>query len=143
MKEITKFSRINAALRVIQHINEGMTVVDACREVGIARSSYYYIVNRNREYFAEYQQIKREQEIQQLLMLAISETELVQAMIRDALSDETTVRDRVAIMKELDRKMKELITSLEIGIISREYNDSYDFLKQGPATQIQTSHLSS
>ncbi len=35
MKDITKASRVNAALQVIQHMNDGMTVVEACRAIGM------------------------------------------------------------------------------------------------------------
>jgi ACT domain-containing protein len=55
MKAITKASRINAVTQVIQHMNSGMTVVDACREVGIPRSSFYYIVENNPRAIADIQ----------------------------------------------------------------------------------------
>jgi hypothetical protein len=55
MKPITKASRVNNALQVIQHMNNGMTVVEACREVGMPRSSFYYIVENNPEAIAEIQ----------------------------------------------------------------------------------------
>ena len=48
---------MNTALQVIQHMNAGMTVVEACRELGIARSSFYYIVENNPEAIAEFQVI--------------------------------------------------------------------------------------
>ena len=54
MQSLAKASRLNAALQVIQHMNAGMTVVEACREVGIARSSFYYIVENNPEAMAEF-----------------------------------------------------------------------------------------
>jgi len=57
MKSLTKASRMNTALQVIQHMNTGMTVVEACREAGIARSSFYYIVENNPEAIAEFQAI--------------------------------------------------------------------------------------
>jgi hypothetical protein len=47
MKSITKVSRINTVTQVIQHTYSGMTAVDAWGEVGMARSSLYYIVKRN------------------------------------------------------------------------------------------------
>jgi hypothetical protein len=37
MKGITKTSRSNNALQVIQHMSAGMSVVDACRLVGMPR----------------------------------------------------------------------------------------------------------
>lgn len=57
MKSLTKASPMNTALQVIQHMNAGMTVMEACREVGIARSSFYYIVENNPEAIADFQDI--------------------------------------------------------------------------------------
>ena len=57
MKTLAKSSRVNSALQVIQHINTGMTVVEACEEVGIPRSSFYYIVKNNPDAIAEIQDL--------------------------------------------------------------------------------------
>ena len=57
MKSLAKASRTSTALQVIQHMNAGMTVVEACREVGMARSSFYYIIENNPEAIAEIQDI--------------------------------------------------------------------------------------
>jgi hypothetical protein len=53
MKAITKASRKNSVTQIIQHMNNGMKVVEACREVGMPRSSFYYIVQNNPEAFAD------------------------------------------------------------------------------------------
>ena len=45
MKDIAKASRVNTALQVFQHMNDGKTVVAACKEVGIPRSTFYDVVN--------------------------------------------------------------------------------------------------
>jgi ACT domain-containing protein len=57
MKAITKASRINAVTQVILHMNSGMTVVDACREVGLPRSSFYYIIENNPQAIVDIQAI--------------------------------------------------------------------------------------
>jgi hypothetical protein len=49
MKPLAKAARVNQAIEVIQHMNKGMTTVDACKEVGLPRSSYYEIINNNPE----------------------------------------------------------------------------------------------
>ena len=41
MKDITKASRVNSALQVIQHMNDGLTVVAARKEVGMPRSTFH------------------------------------------------------------------------------------------------------
>jgi hypothetical protein len=57
MKSLAKASRINAVTKVIQFMYIGMTVVDACREVGKARSSFYYIIENNPQAIADIQAI--------------------------------------------------------------------------------------
>jgi hypothetical protein len=57
MKSIGKVTRINNALQVIQHMHDGLNVVEACRMVGMPRSSFYYIVEKNPEEIAEAQAI--------------------------------------------------------------------------------------
>ena len=47
MKALTKASRVNIAMQVVQHMTSGMTVVDACQVVGMPRSSFYDIVEKN------------------------------------------------------------------------------------------------
>jgi len=55
MKAPTKASRINNALQVIQQMNNGMTVVEACRAVGMSHSLFYYVLENNPEAVAEVQ----------------------------------------------------------------------------------------
>ena len=57
MKDIAKTSRVNTALQVIQHMNDGKTVVAACKEVGIPRSTFYDVVKKNPEAVTEFQEI--------------------------------------------------------------------------------------
>ena len=57
MKSHAKASCVNTALQVIQHVNEGMTMVEACQSVGMPRSSFYYIVENNPEAISEVQAI--------------------------------------------------------------------------------------
>ncbi len=57
MKSLTKASRVNTALQVIQHMKNGMTVVEACRMVGMPYSSLYSIPKNNPEEIAEFQAI--------------------------------------------------------------------------------------
>jgi ACT domain-containing protein len=57
MVSVKKFIRQNQALQVIQHSNNGMSIVKACQEVGIPRSSFYDIVDKSPEAIAEYQEM--------------------------------------------------------------------------------------
>ena len=55
MKSITKASRINNAIQVVEYMNIGMTVVEARKAVGMPCSSFYYIMDNNPDAFAEMQ----------------------------------------------------------------------------------------
>ena len=57
MKSLAKAARVNQVIEVIQHMNSGMTTVDACQEVGLSRSSFYDIIKNNPEAIAEYQEM--------------------------------------------------------------------------------------
>ena len=72
MKSICQTSRNNNALQVIQHMHAGLSVVDACRMVGMPRSSFYYIVENNPEAIAEAQAIIEANNREQLGLILAS-----------------------------------------------------------------------
>jgi len=102
MKSLTKASRMNTALQVIQHMNAGMTVVEACHEVGIARSSFYYIVENNPEAITEIQDIINASNREQLGLMLLSKIELLRKLIEDSLSDKMKPKDRLTIFLKLN-----------------------------------------
>ncbi len=71
-------------------MNDGMTVVDACREVGMPRSSFYAIVKNNPEAVAEYQEIVEANARYQLGLILFHKNEIHQKVIEDGLSGNTT-----------------------------------------------------
>jgi len=93
---------MNTALQVIQHMNAGMTVVEACREVGIARSSFYYIVENNPEAITEIQDIINTSNREQLGLMLLSKIELLRKLIEDSLSDKMKPKDRLTIFLKLN-----------------------------------------
>jgi ACT domain-containing protein len=101
MKSITKASRINAVTQVIQYMNNGMTVVDACREVGLPRSSFYYIVENNPQAIADIQEIIDTNNREQLVLILQHKMEIFEKIIQDGLSEKTSPRARLAIYMKL------------------------------------------
>jgi hypothetical protein len=141
MKSITKASRINTAVQVIQYMNNGMTVVDACKAVGVPRSSFYYIMENNPEAFAEMQARIDANNREQLTMIQLSRTEMLRRIIQDGLSAETKPKDRLAIylkLSELDNKMSQALQ-----VENEADNSIHELLKQGPKTSVQVSRFSS
>ena len=139
MKDIAKTSRINTAIQVIQHMNDGMTVVSACKEAGIPRSTFYDVVNKNPEAVTEYQEIVEGNARYQLGLILFHKNEILQKVIDDGLSEGTPPRERLAIYKALNEIESGLTDVLRIE--SQAAADAHEFLKQGPITSQKVSRL--
>ena len=140
MKSLTKASRVNTALQVIQHMNNGMTVVEACKAVGMPRSSFYYIMVNNPDAFAEMQARIDANNREQLAMIQLSKTEMLRRIIQDGLSADTKPKDRLAIylkLTELDNMMSQALQ-----VENEADNSIHELLKQGPKTNVQVSRYS-
>jgi hypothetical protein len=138
MKSITKASRINAVTQVIQYMNSGMTVVDACREVGMPRSSFYYIVENNPQAIADIQEIIDTNNREQLVLILQHKMEIFEKIIQDGLSKITSPRARLAIYMKLTQLTDELMETLK-----RENDQDIDFLLTGPKLVKAESRFSS
>ena len=141
MNELAKTARINTALQVIQHMNSGMSVTDACKEVGLPRSSFYYLQNQYPEEFIEFQALQRTHQMERLLLLLGAKTQILRRLLQDAVSDKATVSERIAVLKELEKEIKELQHLFAVGQL--ENNEIHELLMQGPTTSFQESRYSS
>ena len=113
MKALAKASRINAVTQVIQYMNSGMKVVEACREVGMPRSSFYYIVEHNPRAIADIQAIIDINNREQLALILQHKMEIFEKIIQDGLSDKTSPRARLAIYMKLTQLTDELMDTLQ------------------------------
>ena len=120
-------------------MNNGMTVVDACSEVGIPRSTYYDIVKNNPEVVAEYQEMIDANAREQLGLILLHKNHILQKIIEDGISDETAPRDRLAIYRGLSELVDNLSQNLQIE--SQAAAEAHEFLKRGPVTRPQVSRL--
>ena len=139
MKALTKSTRVNSAIQVLQRMNDGMTVVDACNEVGMPRSTYYDIVNKNPEMITEFQEMVTANEREQLGIILLHKNQILQKIIQDGLSDETAPRDRLAIYRGLSELVDNLSQNLQIE--SQAAAEAHVFLKKGPITRKAKSRL--
>ena len=129
MASIKQQIRTNRALRVIQHSNDGMTIVEACREVGIPRSTFYYFVNTNPDAIATFQEMQMLASLEQFAIILANQVAILERVIQDGLADTTKPRQRLAIYKELVKRSDEIMESLHM---SRTHNSGdVDFLN-GP-----------
>jgi hypothetical protein len=127
MKSITKASRINASTQVIQNMFSGMTVVDACQEVGMPRSTFYYMVDNNPEAIASIQAVIDITNREQLGLILEHRLEILEKIIQDGLSEKTSPRARLAIYMKLMKLTDDLMDSLQ-----REDGRDIDFQLTGP-----------
>ena len=116
-----------------------MTVIEACREVGMPRSSFYHVVSSNPEAIAEVQAIIDINNREQLGLILLSKTEMLQKIIEDGLSNTTKPKDRLAIYVKLSELVAGLTQHLQIE--SETNKRAQDFLRQGPQISHQKSRL--
>lgn len=115
MKAFTKASYVNNALQVIKHMNDGITVSDACRECGLARSTFYDIMKRNPEVIGEIQEIIDAKNYEQLGLIILSKTEILRKVIEAGLVDTTMPKDRLAIFVRLNELVDSSIKDMAMG----------------------------
>ena len=130
MKALAKASLVNTATQVIQHMNAGMTVIEACQTVEIPRSSFDYIMENNPEALAEVRAMIDANNREQLGLILLSKTEMLQRIIEDGLSETTKPKDRLAIYVKLNELVDRLTDTLHID--SQMSKDANEFLKRGP-----------
>ena len=130
MKAITKASRINTAVQVIQLMNAGMSVVEACKVVGMPRSSFYYVVENNPEEIAEAQVIIEANNREQLGLILASKNEILLQVIDAGLAEETKPKDRLAIFMKLSELADGLTKGM--GIENDVEKQASEFHMHGP-----------
>ena len=114
----------------IQHMNAGMTVVEACREAGMPRSSFNYIIENNPEAITEYQDIINASNREQLRLMLLSKIELLRKVIEDGLSDRIKPKDRLAIFLKLNDLIQQMTQNQQVD--DELERQAHEFLKQGP-----------
>ena len=139
MKSLAKASRVNTALQVIQYMNQGMTVVEACQEVGMPRSSFYYLVENNPEAIAEIQGIIDANNREQLGLILLSKTQMLRKIIEDGLADATKPKYRLAIYSKMNQIEGELTQGLPIE--NEMEKRALEFLSQGPTRRMGISRV--
>jgi hypothetical protein len=112
MSTIKKDIRTNQALQVVQHTNNGLTIIEACREVGIPRSTFYYFVDHNPDIIATFQEMKMWAIVQEFMLILDNQIKVLERVIADGLSAKTKPRQRLAIYKQLTKRMDELLAEL-------------------------------
>jgi len=136
MASIKQQIRTNQALQVIQYSNDGKSIVEACQEVGIPRSTFYYFVNTHPDAIATFQEMQMLASLEQFALILANQVAILERVIKDGLADTTKPRHRLAIYKELVKRSDELMESLHV---SRAQNTGdIDFLNGPTLIQAQS-----
>lgn len=134
-----KSARTNLAIQVYKQAQTGMTVSEACKEVGLPRSSFYFIFHNNPEAFAEFQEIIKAEEKREFVKLILSHRAILDELIQDARSPTTSPRDRLAIAKRFDERIEELMR--KSGVSGNDDKSARDILT-GPVREHAQSRFS-
>jgi ACT domain-containing protein len=140
MISIKQQIRMTQTIQVIEHSNDGMSIVEACKEVGISRSKFYYFISRHPDAITKIQEMKMIATIEQLSLLFENQIKVLKRVIQDGLSDKTKPRQRLAIYKELSRQADELKNSLQT---NRIVNSDIADILTGPELVPGISRMSS
>jgi ACT domain-containing protein len=129
MVSVKKLIRQNQALQVIQHSNNGMSIVKACQEVGIPRSTFYGFCKRNADLVASFHEMELEAGMRQLALILGNQFDILEGVIQDAFADTTTPRQRLAIYKYLVKRMDDLAETV---LANSRNTGEVDELLKGP-----------
>lgn len=132
-------ARVNNALLVIQQVNDGLTVIDACKAVGIPRSSFYYTIKANPEAIAEYQEMIATNAREQLGLILLSRRAILEKVVQGGLAEDTKPRDRLYILKTLDTLLDDIFNKLQGDNASKQ--EVQVFLRQGPTLRRQVPRM--
>jgi len=91
-----------------------MKVVDACRELGMPRSSFYYITENDPQAIADIQVIINANNREQLVLILQHRMEIFKKIIQDGLSDKTSPRARLTIFIKMTQLTDELMDTLQL-----------------------------
>ena len=108
MNSPKKVVRTNQALEVIRLSTDGMSIVKACQEAGIPRSTFYYFYSNYPELFAESQEMIESIEREEFIAILTRRLVILDKIIEDALSDKTKPRQRLAAYKLLMERLERL-----------------------------------
>jgi len=139
MQSIKQSIRTNQALMVIQQSTKGMSIVKACRKVGISRNTFYHFCVHHPDAIASFQEMQQSANMQQFELILENQFKVLERIVEEGLSENTSPRHRLAICKFLTKRMDELFEDLHINASGDK--GAADFLT-GPKLERAVSRFS-
>jgi hypothetical protein len=123
MKTPSRAIRITKAVAVFRLSSEGCSIVSACIQVGLARSSFYEICNREPEIFGDLGDLLTETAREQLAEIMQNRVELLHKVLKDGLAEDTSPMERLAIFKQSEKQLEYLAQFIRLGDGNNEAAD--------------------
>jgi len=120
MASIKKQIRTNQVLGVIKLSSDGISIVEACREVGIARSTFYLFCESNPDVITDFQELELANTREQYITILMNKTEMIERLCEDAVAKNTPPLKRLRIIQFMDKRLDELESKFQ----SRSPSDS-------------------
>jgi ACT domain-containing protein len=114
MNTLAEDARENKALEIIQLVNQGVSIIEACKQIGWSRSAFYQYQTDHPEFVLGLQKKMLDTTYENLLHILLTRVRLLQKLIVDALREETKPADRLAIFKEMEKHMETLAKYVRI-----------------------------
>jgi hypothetical protein len=108
-------SRENDALQVLKLTFSGMSVTKSCQEVGVSKSAYYLYMKSHPELIESFQDKLISTSKEQIMEILINRVELLQKVIKDGLSADTSPMERLSIYIEIEKALDRLAVFLRLG----------------------------
>ena len=101
---------------VLQTMEEGTTITNACRQVGMPRSTFYSMIHQHPEILGQFQASLQLSSREQLMMIIGNRSRLLRELLDKANDSSTSIKDRLAIFKTMEAMLDKMVITLGIEI---------------------------
>ncbi len=109
-----KQSRLDRATEILKLSSAGMSISAACKQVRMSRSTFYEICKNEPEILQDLQEQIATTNREQLAMILTARGEALKKLINQSMADKTKPSERLAIFKELERHLDQLVQSIRL-----------------------------
>jgi hypothetical protein len=127
-------------MQVLVLVEQGKKVVQACKEIGIPRSTFYHICFRHPEILAALQEMQQISTRRELLAILLHKAKAIELLVEDMVNKDIDVSKRLEILKMMDTQLDKLWAQLNMG--SKEDEDMARDVLSGPILQPAESRFS-
>lgn len=140
LTEITKSSRVEAALQVLQMltVNPKMTQKQACDKVGITPEMYRFWISQNDDAIRVFRDVISQVEREELVTAITARAQIFNKLVKDALASYTDPISRLEIFKFIVQHSEQMLSNQRV-----VDNESVRGLLSGPDLSPGESRLSS